>query len=741
MEATSQAAEPVMVEWALAYATRGWAVFPCHTVRDGTCSCRLGTACSRPGKHPRISNGRTGATKDPVLIRSWWATWPTANVAIATGAESGLLVLDLDDPTAVDAANLPSSIEAITGRGGRHVLWQYPDDGFLYLTGTNLTAHGVDSRADGGYIIAPPSMHASGRRYCWDVGCSPDDMPLMPAPRWWLDAIRRDPAKQGPAPAWNPDGDLPDNIQDLLASIPADDYATWRDVGLALNHADPVDGLAWWDWWSARSTKYDSRAVQQQWRAMTRRGHAVANPITLATVRRLAEVHGYTDPALEHGAEVASALLESHQAHLAATLLVAPRTAELSTPDLIPRTGLIADLVHWILATSIRPQPELAVAAATAFLGALAGRRYATETDLRTNFYLVGIADSGAGKDHARKCLSKLAAAAGLNAFLGGERVASGPGLVSALRRHPSQLFMIDEFGLMLGAMTCKGADSHKRDLMATLMSLYSSASTTYRGTEYADQEKRPRAELVQPNACVYGTSTPDQFFAALTSMQGLDGSLARMIVVNAGPRPARQRPAPMVPPQTLVEACRALAAFHKPGAGNLAGMGGTEVDTVDPLTVTMRSEVYSAWDAFDEEMVEHSKTGGSQAVYARVAENAAKLALIHAVARDLLGPRIDVESFAWGRELAVWAANSLVQQVERLVSDNETEATSKRLARVIRDAGPAGLGRSELLRRCRWLRTREMTELLGGLVEAGLVVAVPTPSDGGRPSMVYRCP
>src|SRR5262245_17069661 len=80
---------------ALSYAARGWPVLACHSVQDGRCSCG-NTACEHAGKHPRTAHGVKDATTDPATITAWWQQWPDANVAIATGAVSGLVIIDVD---------------------------------------------------------------------------------------------------------------------------------------------------------------------------------------------------------------------------------------------------------------------------------------------------------------------------------------------------------------------------------------------------------------------------------------------------------------------------------------------------------------------------------------------------------------------------------------------------------------------------------------------------------------------
>jgi hypothetical protein len=197
---------------ALSYAARGWKVFPLHSVQAGRCSCSRGD-CSNAGKHPRfrtedLENGLLDATTDEGLITSWWREWPEANVGVATGAESGFFVLDID-PRHQGEVNLallltehgalPPTVQARTGGGGDHYLFEYPGFYVKNRVGRYALEEGIEIKGDGGYIVAPPSTHLLGH-YLWELSSHPEDVPILPAPEWLLDRLRET-ARAGPAAA------------------------------------------------------------------------------------------------------------------------------------------------------------------------------------------------------------------------------------------------------------------------------------------------------------------------------------------------------------------------------------------------------------------------------------------------------------------------------------------------------------------------------------------------------------
>jgi len=130
---------------ALAYAKRGYPVFPC-----------------RPrGKEPLTPQGFKDATTDPAQVRRWWGRWPDANVAIPTGERSGLLVLDGGNDSLSEwieeDEDLPYTTVVLTGGGGYHHYYNYPE-GETIGSSVGRVGAGLDIRAEGGYVVAPPSV-------------------------------------------------------------------------------------------------------------------------------------------------------------------------------------------------------------------------------------------------------------------------------------------------------------------------------------------------------------------------------------------------------------------------------------------------------------------------------------------------------------------------------------------------------------------------------------------------------
>lgn len=193
---------PALLELAVAYARRGWRVFPLA------------------GKIPAERGGRgcLDATTDESVIRQWWECHPHANVGIATGESSGLLAVDLDGPDArrawLSLVGRHDPIETPTSRtgradGGLHVLFRWPAGEHVpnrsqgEWSARVLGDRKIEVIGEGRYIVAPGSLHASGARYAWEHGSGERELAALP--EWLVSLLREElPAARAEAPTWVP---------------------------------------------------------------------------------------------------------------------------------------------------------------------------------------------------------------------------------------------------------------------------------------------------------------------------------------------------------------------------------------------------------------------------------------------------------------------------------------------------------------------------------------------------------
>ena len=392
--------------------------------------------------------------------------------------------------------------------------------------------------------------------------------------------------------------------------------------------------------------------------------------------------------------------------------------------------GALAQFVEHVVSTAPSPQPWATLGAGLAMFGATAGRRYAGPTGLRTNIYSIGVIDSGGGKDHPLRASTKLMIAAGLANSVGSSKIASGSGLITAVTRNPSIYFPIDEIGFVLAsAADRKKSPKHLTDIIDSLTEFYSLAGHTYLGTAYANDKEKPREVIEQPCLCLFGVTTPSVFWGSLSSGNVLDGSLARMLIFQSdNPYPDQQYDiADSEPPACLIDALDAIAQGaqgHNPfplGNGPAIVPKPYMAAYADARAATMAREMREEQTA----MLRRHQGTPVTGIIARLAENAAKVALIKAITDNPGAPTISAADLAWGMTISKASVDTLMGAVKERVADNESEAKLKRLQGVIRDAGSAGIDHESLFKQARFMGTRrQLNEAIEFLNEGGSIRA-----------------
>jgi len=165
-----------------------------------------GTKVPLPG-----SRGHLDASDDADLARLWWQQMPAANIATATGVRSKIWVLDVDPKNGGDETlaeleaqhgALPLTVRVQTPSGGEHLWWQWPANGPEIRCSASRVGPGLDVRAEGGFVVVPPSRLANGRGYRWIANGA---RAIADAPAWLIHLTQPPPppprAEPGPPPA------------------------------------------------------------------------------------------------------------------------------------------------------------------------------------------------------------------------------------------------------------------------------------------------------------------------------------------------------------------------------------------------------------------------------------------------------------------------------------------------------------------------------------------------------------
>ena len=679
---------PNLLDAALAFAGLGYPVFPCL---PGT-------------KRPLTAHGFKEATVDPEVIEAWWTATPAANIGVPT---AGMLVIDVDgaenewpgsSDRELDLAAAPSSM---TPGGGHHFLFRAPSE--LRNTASRL-AEKVDTRADGGYIVVPPSV-IDGRPYRWvetrELDCGPDELPLPP--EWVVRELEERSRPRG-APILNGSNSIPSGVRNATLTSLA---GAMRRVGM------------------------DKAAILAALLA--------TNETRCSPALEPGEVERIADSIMRYEPDQVSVAVAEHWADQGP----APEAdEEPSVPDpgpmpdeLLSVPGLIDEVMTHCLATAPYPNKAMAFAGALALQATLAGRKIRDAGGLRTNIYILALAGSGTGKQWPRDLNKEILRQVGMSSSQG-ESFASGEGLEDALYINPCMLFQVDEFQTVLAAIN-QSKDGRYQSLVANLLRLYSSARGSLGMRTRANEDEQ--RQIIQPCLTVFGTSIPRHFYESLSEKMLTDGLFARLIILESGPRGRGQDPTDCEVPKRILDMARWWTKFH--ATSMIAN-----VMAPDPRVVPTSPEADDVFEAALEradaayEEAEERGDSVAQAVWARLRENARKLALIHVASRAPTGIELAIDEAAaeWGTRFAEHQARRMLFMAAGHVAESTFDAHRLKLLRVLWEAPGGRLSRTVVYRRMKMPR-RALDELIETLVEGAQVRVVTSLPDGGRPGTWYE--
>lgn len=542
-----------------------------------------------------------------------------------------------------------------------------------------------------------------------------------------------------------------------ISNNPGLDYDDWLNVGMALHSVD-VGLLGEWESWSRESEKYADGECVRKWHSFTG-----GKGVGIGTLCHMADQTGKTwrPQTIRQELDTTPEAKLKGQIELAYMELGAGRTIEQVAPSLInvltscqrqpnepneaeepdpgmmpskllEMPGLLGEIVHFFQRGSIRPQLELAVAAAIAIGGTLMGRKVKGHFNTRTNIYIIGLGESGCGKDRARKGAVELFECSGLQALMPCEDVGSGAGLLDAVVLSPAMLLMMDEIHQTLATTKDARNNPHMFEVVGILLKLFTSSSSTYLGKALAGKKRETR--INQPCLSLYGTGIPKGVWQSLTSEQLENGFLSRLLIVessNSDPAPIRNPN--FDPPDTgLIDQFKWWGAYTPPG---------NELNVIysAPRLVTDGAGVTDLFADGEEHFRRQRRPGqAADGLWNRATEKARKLALIHQLSRDREAESIDHISAQWALDFVEHVTRRTLFHANVWVSDTKHGNDKLAVLRIIRNHG----GRAtvtQISRGSRGLKTRERDEILFGLVQDNSIRMCPIDVTNGRPTLCYE--
>jgi hypothetical protein len=725
-------------------------VFPVHGV-TGDLKCTCGNPdCKSAGKHPFTKHGVDDAASDIAQVAAMFHYRSDLNLAIRTGEVSDLFVLDVDggkdgfkslESLMITYGEFPKTVIVETG-SGVHIYFSYPQG--MNITNRAGFMPGLDIRGNGGYVVAPPSHHASGKYYKATAASSgsttqaPDFLITMITARKakTIKPLQKDMRGRGKSDFSK------EEVQRMLDVLDPDvGYDDWLHIGMALHEGG--FNLSLWDSWSRTGEKFENGDCEKRWG-----GFSAADGITMGTLVDMAQINGWKPLPVERPPvdtssiapiveKAAKRLKKTKEIKEENTIIEFSKTVDGTLGfDPVKLPGLIGDTVRWIVRHAIFKQPELALLNTLAFAGAVFGRRYASPTDIRTNLYTAGIAQTAAGKDHSRKMITRMAHGAGLGHLIGGNSIRSDTGMLRGLVNNSSQIMQLDEFGLLLQSLSNKQAPAYVRAITRTLLSLYSDSNSIYNHGDYADPKSKPIV-INSPNLCLYGTATESSYIPEMSKSTIEGGQLNRFVIVRAPD--SSEDPARRIPEYEMNEDLKKAWGQWAPQTGDSIGVIVNNSDIApEPVRVAWGECEDIFYNILLRQTAKTREREDTAPLWGRLLENTTKVAMLFAIARNKQAPEFEPNDFDLAQMLVEHSIAYLCEIAKNHMAESPQEMANQEIVLELRK-NKGKMTRSALMRKFRKLKKRELDDILVSMVEQEVIQTLREDSDAqGRPKTIY---
>lgn len=402
--------------------------------------------------------------------------------------------------------------------------------------------------------------------------------------------------------------------------------------------------------------------------------------------------------------------------------------------------GILGEIAEWITSTAIIKVSELSLMSSAALVGAMFGDKALGPTNSGVNLFVTTIVKTAGGKGRPPKAIRALADKAGVFGAVSNGDPTSYAAFERIIRKKPSVVAVMDEFGITLQGVNGKKSDAAAVSIRKFLLAVYDQSDSVFDGRVYASSEtKKDDSPIFGPALTVLGMTTPETLYRGISPESVSDGFLNRFVFVEAGEPDSEIRPPDLnannTPPAALVaKVQRAISVFP----GKAAGPNVPKYSV--PFEGGQGSEAHKAWEAVFMWQHHRAWTQTERDINGRVAENTIRLATVRAISRKPAVPAITVEDVQWAWAI-VHRSVGIIDHGVKNMTGSDPEALRKAIVEALRAARNGELYRSRLMKRS-GVKQASMNEYIAAvswLYASGEVEDVSADCDGSKLRLVSQ--
>ena len=717
-----------MQEWLLDFADCGYHVMPIRGVySNGNCMCGM-EDCNNQYKHPRM----TGWSKAPLPSMDQIEAFISQKIF----AQSYGIVLTADDIVVdFDPRNNENAIEELnamlgfdietkcnfvikTGSGGKHFYFKKSKD--IKTVKILKEIKGIDFLSAGSFVVGCGSFHKSGFSYEAIQHDKSNIRGIDDAPQALLDLIERpDVVKDS---AYEAGSSNLDELREALEAIPNDentDYDVWINIGMALSYetSNSDNGYALWDEWSDKSQKHDGTAMEKKWASFANTNHT-STPRTAGTIFKLAYDNGWEQT---YGNEIdLSAFVRKFEEGRAEKFSMKKQDEskviefnDIPT-ELQKIKGVMGDSVSYMLSTAQYPLYMPSLNASLAMCAVVIGRDFTTDFDNYSSVYTMSVAETGAGKEHSYKIVSKILQAANQGSIIKGE-VTGKSAIITELYSEPRALFFKDEMAHWMQIIGSKNVSENKLSEVKAWMELFSKQDSTYSSDSFTSLSEILKNKLTgdeqnsltinRPSVSLLGMTTPHKLSESMTKMMISDGFLNRFIVMFAqeGDQKMNKNSKSRAVPQEIlswIETIERRVLHHNRGKNS---QGRNDYDKpMEPIVLPFTAEAFDRLDSYEDDIMTRKKElrkNGLELMIVRNREKAMRISLTMELSKDPYALSVGLDSVNFSIALVDFCFEQLIEYIEFEMVENSIDKRYRDAYNVIEKMGPEGIMKKDLMK------------------------------------------